>query len=138
MTTTQTDAMTSDAPSPYKDEWEGGDWSSVQNDFKMTEAKPDEVILAAYGRDGYDGYANVLYRNGNAYFYASGSHCSCYGLEEQWSPEEYTLETLVAALERSGGERYGFCGSDGPGLLPALRQRLKRRQARDRRAKAVS
>jgi hypothetical protein len=141
MTTTQTTDTPVAASSPYKDDWAGGNWSNVQSDFRMTDAQPEEVLVAAYGYESYEGSAHVLYRQGGSYFYASGSHCSCYGLEDQWEPEEYSLETLIEALERSNGGMYGFCGREGQDLLPTLRQRLKRRLARDRkkeRAKAVS
>jgi hypothetical protein len=124
---------TSTAPVPFQEDWDGCDWSDVQRAFHMEEARPDEVLLARYSQDGYDGRAHVLYRNGGSYFHVYGSHCSCFGLEDQWDPEEYDLVTLVAALERSSGDSYGFCGAEGQALLPSLRIRLRRRLARDRK-----
>jgi hypothetical protein len=66
----------------------------------MKEPLPDEVIAADYDGGGYDGAAFVVYRNGDKYYTVSGSHCSCYGLEDQWEPEEYTKEQLIAALQK--------------------------------------
>lgn len=116
----------------YIDDWQGCDWSDVQRAFRMDELRPDEVLIARYSCDGYDGNATVLYRNGSDYRYVRGSHCSCFGLEDQWDPDSYTLETLIAALERASGDSNGFCGAEGQALLPALRTRLTRRNARHR------
>ncbi len=65
------------------------DWADVQKQFEMKDAEPDEVLLARYDGGGYEGDALVLFRRGEKYFLNSGGHCSCYGLEGQWSPEEY-------------------------------------------------
>lgn len=126
--TTQTNTR-----SPYLECWEGCDWTRVQTSFQMDEAEPEEVIFARYDRDMTDGRAQILYRNGSRYFYVSGSHCSCHGLEDQWSPEEYTLDTLIAAIERAKDAHMGFCSAGGDILLPMLGQRLRRRGARERR-----
>lgn len=75
-------------------------WQDVCNGFDMNEPQPDEVLAAYYAGVDYDGSAFVVYRNGDKYYTVSGSHCSCYGLEGQWAPEEYTREQLIAALEK--------------------------------------
>lgn len=54
----------------------------------------DELILAVYGGGSYDGCAFVLYQQHGKLFEVNGAHCSCYGLEEQWEPEETTWEAL--------------------------------------------
>lgn len=82
----------------YKGEFK--DWLDVQEQFQMTEPEPDEVILADYDVPGYEGHAYVFYRKGDKYYIAEGSHCSCYGLEDQWEPEEYTREVFVEALRK--------------------------------------
>ena len=65
--------------------------SVVPEDFPTEE----EIIFAAYGGGGYDGVALVVYERDGKLFEVNGSHCSCYGLEDQWSPEE----TSKGALE---------------------------------------
>lgn len=62
--------------------------------------EPDRVFIAAYGGGGYDGDALVVFRRGEKYYTVEGGHCSCYGLEDQWKPEEYDYETFVAVLDR--------------------------------------
>lgn len=124
---------TAAAPSPFVENWAGKDWTAVQGAFRMDAPQPHEVLVACYDSESCEGCAHVLYRNGTSYFYVKGSHCSCFGLEEQWDPEEYTLETLVSMLERSSGGIHGFCGRNGHALLPTLHRRLKRHAARVRR-----
>lgn len=76
-------------------------WEDVQRSFQMNEPEPSEVILASYDIDGYEGSATVIYRNKRRYYYVSGAHCSCYGLEEQWEPEEFqTKASFRAFIER--------------------------------------
>ena len=84
------------------DVYEGafGSWYDVCREFEIDVAEPDEVILAVYESELYQGDADVIYRIGDRYYWASGSHCSCYGLEGQWDPEEYSAELLVEALRR--------------------------------------
>ena len=136
--TQQTAAIPQATDGPFSDNWSGRTWADIQDAFRSDEREPDEVLIARYTSDSYDGLAIVLYRSGAEYRYVRGSHCSCFGLENQWDPETYTLETLIAALERAPGED-GFCGAEGQTLLPALRTRLTRRNARHRaRARALA
>ena len=58
-----------------------------------------KVILAAYDIDGYEGSAYVVYEKDGMLYTVSGSHCSCYGLENQWSPCESALEIIQANIE---------------------------------------
>ena len=84
------------------DVYEGGfsSWEDVCRQFEESVPEPDEVVFAVYDQEMYEGYADVIYRVGERFYWASGSHCSCYGLEEQWSPEEYSRDELVAVLLR--------------------------------------
>ena len=74
-------------------------WFDGQNDvtgnFKIgAEALQDCVVLfAAYDGD-YDGEALVVFRRNGALYEVNGGHCSCYGLEDQWEPEETSVEAL--------------------------------------------
>lgn len=53
-----------------------------------------EVLFASYTYENYSGSATVIFRRDGKLYEAHGSHCSCYGLEDQWSPEETFLEAL--------------------------------------------
>jgi hypothetical protein len=74
-------------------------WSDVEgmkSDFQIGDAELEgvEILLASYGTPSYEGYAFVLFRKDGLLFEVNGSHCSCYGLEGQWEPEETTVESL--------------------------------------------
>lgn len=60
----------------------------------------DEVLLASYTYEDYSGDAFVLFRKGDKLYEVNGGHCSCYGLEGQWDPEETTVEALRHRLEK--------------------------------------
>lgn len=59
------------------------------------------MLWAEYDNGGYEGSAIVIYRQGDKVFEVSGGHCSCYGLEDQWAPEEYDIPTYLAFVDRS-------------------------------------
>lgn len=89
------------------------DFENVYDKEKLTPeqiAKYDhvDVILASYGTDNYMGDAYVLFRNKNdgKLYENHGSHCSCYGLEDQWGEEETTLESIKLRVTE------GSLGSD--------------------------
>lgn len=57
-----------------------------------------EVLLASYSNANYSGDAFVLFRKDGKLYEVNGSHCSCYGLENQWDPEETSGEALQKRL----------------------------------------
>lgn len=75
-------------------------WLSKKSRMKVAieEWKPINILFASYGQDNYSGDAFVLFERDKKLFEVNGSHCSCYGLEGQWSPEETTLEAIVLRL----------------------------------------
>uniref|UniRef100_A0AB39CCS6 Integrase n=1 Tax=Pseudomonas phage RVTF4 TaxID=3236931 RepID=A0AB39CCS6_9VIRU len=58
------------------------------------------VIHADYTYEDYSGSSYVLYYKDGKYFEVHGSHCSCYGLEDQWEPEEVTITQLMEMVDR--------------------------------------
>ncbi len=56
-----------------------------------------EVLIAVYEYEDYQGDAFVLFHdhNDNRFYEVNASHCSCYGLEDQWRPEEVSFEEIV-------------------------------------------
>ena len=58
------------------------------------------VLLAAYSYECYEGSAFVLFIRDDKLYEVHGSHCSCYGLEETWEPEETTFEALEYRAEK--------------------------------------
>lgn len=77
------------------------DKSSICLRFSIDESvlKGCKVLFAAYELD-YEGQALVVFRRNRKLYEVNGSHCSCYGLEDQWTPEETTVEALRHRIEK--------------------------------------
>jgi hypothetical protein len=90
-----------------------GNWSTAEEVFKEFEIGQSyntsepisdkgkiEILFATYGYGDYDGEAFVLFRRGGEFFTVQGSHCSCSGLEGQWSEVKVTKESLLHEIEK--------------------------------------
>jgi hypothetical protein len=81
----------------YFDLFEGVD--SVREQFDPLPADSifptdEEVLIAIYTYEDYWGSAFVLFERDGKLYEVNGSHCSCYGLETQWEPEETSWPAL--------------------------------------------
>ncbi len=87
-----------DKKAKMKDALESDRWKGI-----------DEVLLASYTYEDYSGDAFVLFRKGDKLYEVNGGHCSCYGLEGQWEPEDTNVEALRHRLEKGelGYEGWG-------------------------------
>jgi len=103
------------------------DWTSLENvkhDFEISNELNDaNVLLASYVYENYSGNAFVLFERDGKLYEVNGSHCSCYGLEGQWEPEETTEEALVHRVLRGslGSSDYNPFSNE---LLSILKERL--------------
>lgn len=113
------------------------DWADVANNFGGWKKKsrenleeipePEEVLVAANNQECYEGDAWIVYRNGDRYFSVEGSHCSCYGFEDQWRPEEYPdAKTFLTALNKgTWNDDYGAKGRYLAMVKNILEQRIQ-------------
>lgn len=62
------------------------------------------VIYADYEYANYEGDAAVVFADKGKLWLVTGSHCSCYGLENNWSPEEVTIDMLRTMAEHHYGK----------------------------------
>ena len=81
-----------------------GDFSDEQSvfaAFQLSDLDTAEVELLYAGYDcyRYEGQAFVLFRERGKLYEVNASHCSCYGLEDGWRPEETTLKDMRFRLE---------------------------------------
>jgi hypothetical protein len=83
-------------------------------DLDKEERKKWTILYANYNTPPYEGYAFVLTTDGADLYEVHGSHCSCYGLENQWGPEKVVLEELK---KRPVADRYDGYGSEFPGFI---------------------
>lgn len=93
--------------------WTEGEWNydtSTRKEAPVPEGLPadDDVLFASYGGGNWEGEARSWFRRDGKIYEASGSHCSCRGLEGQWAPAEVSvayLQNLAAEIEK--GESWG-------------------------------
>lgn len=104
----------------FLNDW--GNAEDVMRDFEVAWGVSSiKILFASYGYVEWDGLAWVLFEQGGKLFEVNGSHCSCYGLEGQWKPEEITLEELVFRMERG---TFGESDLDGQEFATQLKQFL--------------
>ena len=53
-----------------------------------------QILFAKYKQGDYCGQALVIYSKGEELYEVNASHCSCMGIEGQWSPELTTRQDL--------------------------------------------
>lgn len=82
------------------------DREDVFSNFQRPEDKDIVICYANYDNEEYEGSAMVIYfrKSTKKYYEAYGSHCSCYGLEDQWDRDEEMrfeeFEKRLASRER--------------------------------------
>jgi hypothetical protein len=102
------------------------DYAEMRKDFDMefnaTFPRPDQILFASYGQYSYEGDAVVIYRGDDGKLYeVQGGHCSCYGLEGQWTPDE----VLPAQLAMRGNSFLSGHDADAKAAYWALVEELK-------------
>ena len=58
-----------------------------------------EIIYAQYETGCYEGSCVVLFKKEGKLFLIEASHCSCYGLEDQWDAVEITEKSLKKEID---------------------------------------
>ena len=77
----------------------------VKNQFEVSFPDSVNILFAYYSYEDYSGDAFVLFEQDGLLYEVNGSHCSCYGLEGQWEPEEVCLEEMNNRFTK--GSNYG-------------------------------
>lgn len=72
------------------------DKNDVQQEFQCSDEEMEgvKILLAWYEYANYEGSAFVLFERDGKLYEVNGGHCSCYGLEGQWDPEETNVDVL--------------------------------------------
>jgi hypothetical protein len=80
----------------------------LMSNFEITDADLEgvRILFAAYENESYEGYAMVIFSKDGKLYEVNGSHCSCNGLEGQWSPEETSLDALKIRNYSYGNLQY--------------------------------
>lgn len=80
------------------------DWEDVLDSFNVAKgAYVDRVVplYAYYDYEDYIGNALVVFVEDGLLYSVHGSHCSCYGLEDQFDPEEIPWEIAEEFFTRT-------------------------------------
>ena len=100
-----------------------GDEQDVIGAFEIDEKELQGafILYASYDCEGYEGSAFVLFERAGQLYEVHGGHCSCMGLEDQWDPEETTVDALVHCI-KNGRLGKGYMDADvfGQKLLDML------------------
>jgi len=80
----------------YHGGWENSGRTGMMDDFNIDEwsVKDCTILYAYYNNEDYEGYATVIFERFGQLYEVNGNHCSCFGLEDQWKPEETSLASL--------------------------------------------
>ena len=71
--------------------------ADVHEQFSITseQVQDAQILYAYYGSGSYCGAATVLFQRDGTLYEVTASHCSCDGLEGEWTPAEVTWEQLA-------------------------------------------
>lgn len=71
-------------------------WQDVSDSYNLNESLGNKIVLfASYDTPDYEGYSTVIYIEDGKFYMVEASHCSCYGLEDSWAPEEMPCEAIM-------------------------------------------
>ena len=103
-------------------QWSGCSKKEIIESFniKNSQLDPYEIIYGYYHDEDYSGSCFVLLQeksSGNL-FEVNGSHCSCYGLENQWELEATTIESILHRLKQ--GHINGLSSEKDCGFILSL------------------
>lgn len=73
--------------------------ADIIEEFHITPDDIGHVVYAHYDVASYEGSAFVIYIKNGKFWLVEGSHCSCFGLEDQWEPEEMPLPVIDKIVE---------------------------------------
>ncbi|AWV98261.1 hypothetical protein [Arcticibacterium luteifluviistationis] len=84
---------------PHQDE---SHWSAMKYmmDSTLRKYKNVNILFASSSRNGYNGYAWVLFEENGKLYEVNGIYASIYGLSEQWNKEPVVLIELQNRLEK--------------------------------------
>lgn len=75
------------------------DWADVCSNFSTPLTKEPTLVYALYVLPSCEGDATVVFKDEDGWKLASGSHCSCFGLEGQWQPEAFDPVAHLEAVK---------------------------------------
>lgn len=87
-----------------------GSYNEEERNAILKDLEGAEIVFHDYSYEDYNGSALTIYRKDGKFYHVEGGHCSCYGLEGQWTPEEMPLEALLQFARST--YHFGYDSSD--------------------------
>lgn len=85
----------------YINDWENSSKDEILNDFDFKgDRSKIKILFASYTYESYQSEAFLIVEKENKLYEVNASHCSCYGLENQFELEETSIEQLEFYLEK--------------------------------------
>ena len=79
----------------YLNDWENKDEEYIFDDFEVEKEERDvNILFATYNYESWTGDAFLIVEKDGKLFEVHAWHCSCYGLEEQFTLEETNVEAI--------------------------------------------
>jgi len=103
-----------------------GEFKNRADVEKVFDVKLDDsinILCAYYGTGGYNGWAYVFYQQEGKLYEVDGVHCSCFGLEGQWEPDETSFIAIKHVLDK--GTKYDIYDEDFKKRLYSLIEQEK-------------
>lgn len=95
----------------YINDWKNSTKDEILNEFEFKgDRSKIEILFASYTSGSYDGEAFLIVEKDNKIYEVNASHCSCYGLENQFELEETSIDQLVFYLEKGDKFNYHYEG----------------------------
>lgn len=87
------------------------DFESIEHlkkEFDITDEdlKEVEILFAVYRVCCYEGQSIVLFKKEDKFYIVDAAHCSCHGLEGQWSPTETNEKALKMEIDAKSNYHY--------------------------------
>ena len=94
-------------------EFNGATYEDKNKQLKIIKKNKDvNILFASYDYENYSGDAWVLFEKGGKLYEVHGSHCSCYGLENQWDEEEVVLKEIENRLIKGDFGEDNYSGNE--------------------------
>lgn len=95
----------------------------VFSEFQADFDKDADILVAYYGDESYEGSAYVLFMKHGKLYEVCGGHCSCYGLEGQWDPEETSWDVIAKYVDEDNlPYMWGLEGTEITKVLMVFKQ----------------
>lgn len=96
----------------FLNDWKEDGINGLITDFEISKLPVPNVLFGSYSYENYSGDAWVLVEENGKLFEVNGSHCSCYGLEQQWEKEEVCLPELEQRIVKGTFGTDSYCSNE--------------------------